>query len=293
MTKRILALDGGGIRGAATTEFLRKLEEKLNKPLHSIFDLFVGTSTGGIIAAAISVLKMPGNDLAELYNHNNGTEIFPQSFWDRTLLAQNQPKYDGIGKRNVLKKYFGKRLLRSSSKPLILTAYDVERRIPKIFKSYDKDNTKVIDAVDATSAAPTYFPTVEVNGAWLIDGGVIVNNPTMTAYAEAKKIWPDDNIQILSVGTGKRTRPIPGQESSEYGALRWFAHDLIGIVTDETIVHMQAETILGDKYLRVNSELKKADDDMDNVKQGNLDNLKNLGRKWWNDYGQKAISLLS
>ena len=157
MTKRILALDGGGIRGAATTEFLRKLEEKLNKPLHSTFDLFVGTSTGGIIAAAISVLKMPGNDLAELYNHDNGTEIFTQSFWDRTLLAQNQPKYDGIGKRNVLKKYFGKRLLRSSSKPLILTAYDVERRIPKIFKSYDKDNTKVIDAVDATSAAPTYF----------------------------------------------------------------------------------------------------------------------------------------
>lgn len=293
MNKLILALDGGGIRGAATAEFLKNLEKKVNKPLHTVFDLFAGTSTGGIIAAAISSRKMSGNDLAELYNHENGKKIFPQSFWDRTLVVQNQPKYGGKGKREVLKAHFGRRLLKNSSKPLVLTAYDVEKRVPKLFRSYDNDETKVIDAVDATSAAPTYFPTVEVNGEWLIDGGVIVNNPTMTAYAEAKNLWPDDDIKILSVGTGRRTRKIPGQESTGYGAIGWFKHDLMGIVTDETIVHMQAATILGDSYLRVNSDLAEADDDMDNIMKGNLNNLKSLGIKWWEDYSQAAINLLS
>ncbi|MEN8140424.1 MAG: patatin-like phospholipase family protein [Thermodesulfobacteriota bacterium] len=293
MAKLILSLDGGGIRGAATAEFLRKLEKQLAKPLHNTFDMFIGTSTGGIIAAAISSLKMAGEDLAQLYNQENGREIFPQSFWDRTLITQNQPKYDGEGKLSVLKRYFGKRLLRSSAKPLVVTAYDVERRKPKLFKSYEEDDTRVVDAVNATSAAPTYFPTVEVNGAWLIDGGVIINNPTMTGFAEAKERWPDEEIKILSVGTGTRTRPIPGEKSADYGAIGWFKHDLLGVVTDEAIVHLQAKTILADRYVRVNSELKKADDDMDNVKQGNLDNLKKLGQKWWADHGQEAISLLS
>jgi len=293
MVRKILSLDGGGIRGASTATFLNQLEKASGKPLHQIFSLIAGTSTGGIIAAAIGILKMPGDNLVNLYDHENGKEIFPQSFWDQTLPIQNQPKYDGKGKRNMLKKYFGKRLLKSSKMPLILTAYDVENRIPVILKSTDKDKTKALDAVDATSAAPTFFPTVQVNNQWLIDGGVIVNNPTMTAYAEAKKLWPDDEIRVFSVGTGKRTRRIPGEESQDYGAIGWLTHDLIGIVTDETIVDMQAETILGDNYIRVNSNLDLADDDIDNIKQGNITNLRNLGEEWWTKFGSDTFTLLS
>ncbi len=292
MAKKILALDGGGIRGAATAHFLKKLEDSLERPLHRVFDLVAGTSTGGIIAAAIGVLKMPGNELAELYNHENGREIFPQSFWDRALPAQHKPKYDGTGKRAVLRRYFGRKLLRSSVRPLLITAYNVEKRIPWIFRSHDNTDTRALDAVDATSAAPTYFPTVQVDGAWFIDGGVIVNNPSMTAYAEAKNLWPDEEIRLLSVGTGRRTRPIPGEESRDYGAIEWFLHDLMGIVTDETIVDLQARTILANSYLRVNSDLDRADDDMDNVKRGNLDNLKKLGEMWWEEFGTAAVGLL-
>lgn len=293
MIRKILSLDGGGIRGASTAVFLNKLEEASGKSLHRIFDLIAGTSTGGIIAAAIGILKMSGEDLANLYNHQNGKVIFPQSFWDRHLPVQNQPKYDGTGKRDILKKYFGKRLLKSSKIPLILTAYDVEKRLPVILSSLDKDKTKALDAVDATSAAPTYFPTVQVNNQWLIDGSVIVNNPTITAYAEATKRWPDDEIRVLSVGTGKRTRSIPGEESAEFGAIGWLTHDLIGVVTDETIVHIQAETILGENYVRVNSDLEFADDDLDNIKQGNITNLRKLGEGWWTQFGNDTLALLS
>ena len=58
MAKYVLSLDGGGVRGLATSVYLFELEKRLKKPLSSKFDLVVGTSTGGIIALVISVLEI-------------------------------------------------------------------------------------------------------------------------------------------------------------------------------------------------------------------------------------------
>ena len=60
MAKYVLSLDGGGVRGLATSVYLFELEKRLKKPLSSKFDLVVGTSTGGIIALVISVLEIEG-----------------------------------------------------------------------------------------------------------------------------------------------------------------------------------------------------------------------------------------
>ena len=67
MTKYVLSLDGGGVRGLATSVFLYELEKKIGQPLSSKFDLVVGTSTGGIIALVISVLEIEGPRLLEIY----------------------------------------------------------------------------------------------------------------------------------------------------------------------------------------------------------------------------------
>ena len=67
MTKYVLSLDGGGVRGLATSVFLYELEKKMGQPLSSKFDLVVGTSTGGIIALVISVLEIEGPRLLEIY----------------------------------------------------------------------------------------------------------------------------------------------------------------------------------------------------------------------------------
>lgn len=291
--KIILSLDGGGIRGAATAEFLRLLDMEINGSLRDNFDLFAGTSTGGILAAAIGVENMSGKQLAELYNHENGKIIFPQSFWDRRVPIQGRPKYDGVGKRSILCHHFFNAFC-AAKKPTMVTTYDVENRQAHIIKSWTVNSSVwTSEAVDATSAAPTFFPTVNVDGRWLIDGGVIANNPTMLAYAEAKAMWPDAEIKILSIGTGSCTRPIPGEESRGYGAIEWMRHDLMGIITDESVVHQQAQTILDENYLRVNSELTEADDDMDNVSSGNIENLKRLGKKWWHDHGAAAFRLIT
>ncbi len=294
MTKLIISFDGGGIRGVATSQFLKRLENKIDKTIYDSFDMFVGTSTGGIIAAALGVLKYNATQISDIYNYENSNTIMNKSFWDKKMgLIQNQPKYNGIGKRKILEKYFAAKLFNDAIKPTMVITYDIEARKSDVLKSHDKENILALSAVDASSASPFYFPTVKVNGRWLIDGGVIANNPTMCAYAEAIHLWPNEEIRILSIGTGNHTRKINGEESQNYGCYGWVTHDFLGIVMDETVVDYQIDKILGNKVLRVNSELDYVNDDMDDCSKGNIKNLKRLGDKWFDKFGEKAKKLIS
>lgn len=295
MTKYILSCDGGGVRGAASARFLELLEEHIGKKAKDCFDLFAGTSTGSIIAVGISVAGLSGKKLCELYNYDNANVIMNKSIWDKLLgLKQGEPKYDGKGKRKTLKKFFGEKLLDDAIKPTLVVTYDVEKRVSAVLKSSKKAKIKALDAVDASSAAPIYFPTRQVEQRWLIDGGVIANNPAMCAYAEGVKIWPKDTeIKILSIGTGKRTRKIDGKESADFGALGWITHDLMGVVMDESVVDYQCQTILGENYLRINSELADVNDDMDDCSRQNIGSLKRLGEKWFADNKEKLTKFFS
>lgn len=194
----------------------------------------------------------------------------------------------------VLQRYFGDKLFSSASKPTLVVTYDVQARKSYVIKSKTSGDITALDAVDASSAAPLYFPTVKVGQRWLIDGGVIANNPAMCVYAEAKKLSdPDEEIRMLSVGTGRTIRKIPGKESQGYGAVDWIRHDLMGVVMDETVVEYQAETLLGDNYLRINSPLIDASDDMDDCTHQNLGHLKDLGDRWFEENKAKIRTLLT
>ncbi|WP_159931200.1 patatin-like phospholipase family protein [Oceanicoccus sp. KOV_DT_Chl] len=288
-TRYILSCDGGGIRGAASAAFLEKLESELGINLAEKFDFFAGTSTGAIIVAGIGGKGWTAKKVAELYNYENANKIFDKSIWDKMLGAiQTEPKYDGKGKRRLLNKKLGVTKLANAKKPILISTYDVEKRRSRILKSYSSSSFKpgnitLAAAADASSAAPTYFPTVNVEKMWLIDGGVVANNPAMCAYAEAVKRFPGDEIKILSVGTGYRTRKIDGKESQGYGSIEWMRHDLLGVVMDESVVEYQINVILGDKYIRANSELIGIKDEMDDTSNQNLDALKKLGESWFNN----------
>ena len=134
---------------------------------------------------------------------------------------------------------------------------------------------------------------MRVNDRWLIDGGVIANNPSLCGYAEARRLWPEEtDIRVLSVGTGTLIRKIPGERSRGFGFLGWITHDLLGVVMDESVVDYQAQTILGNKYVRVTSRLETVSDDLDDCSRGNLESLKRLGDAWFSQYGEAALSLL-
>lgn len=301
--KLILSCCGGGIRGAASITYLRLLEEKLEKPLHDVFDMFIGTSTGAIIALGLGVKKLSALQIEEMFNYENANKIMNKSFLDKILPIEDRPKYDGLGKKEILNKYFGNIRLYDTDKKILITTYDLINRKIKIFKNTKDDinnkkenNIKVSELVDASSAAPTFFPTVNLeNGDWLIDGGVVANDPTMCGITEAINLWPDyyknKNIRVLSVGTGINIRKIDGRESQNYGIIEWYKHGILDIIMDQTTVQYQSEIIMGNNFLFINSPLSEANDDMDDCSNNNINKLKELGKKWFEDYGKKSLEL--
>ena len=292
--KYLLSLDGGGVRAIATVIFLARLEEELGKPLYEKFDFFVGTSAGAITAMAISVAKMNGNSLLNLWSEKNLDRILEASLWDSKLgLMQTNPKYDGEGKKRVLKEYFGKLKLGDACKKVAVMSYDIEERKPILLTSYRDTNISLVDAGSATSAAPIYYPTAKVGGRYLIDGGIVANNPVLHGYAEIKKHYPDNKIKILSIGTGLNKRPLKGKASQKWGLIGWLMHDLFGLMLESSLDHEVAEEIIGKDYLRVNSPLGRVNRRLDDKNKKNIDNIRKMGNSWWEKFGNSTLELLS
>lgn len=318
MAKVILSLDGGGIRGAATTQFLTRVEEKLSadhgKSIRDYVDFYAGTSTGSIIALALATTKMTMAQINDLYSYDNAQEIFSENKGLFEIDGFNAPKFEASGKTEVLKKNLGNARIGDvdQDKHVLAIAYAIEKRTPVVFKSTKANYEQLYSyqVADASSAAPTYFPTKEVelppgqDEFWLIDGGVIANNPTMCAIAEAKRVWKDVSIsqmRVLSVGTGFMTRKINGPKSQKWGGLQWMTEGkIMEVLSDERIVDYQAITIIDSgKYIRVNAELKERswlpqppDDAMDDVSRTNIKRLRVLGDFWFEQYGEAAVKLL-
>lgn len=309
MVYRILTINGGGIRGAASARFLSRVEADYGQSLFAVFDYFAGTSTGALIALHMAVNKASAADCYALYNPENAREIFDASPWDRLipLYLQNQPKYDGKGKNKVLKRVFGQKRIKSARKPVLVTAYDLNDRQIVVFKSDGGSeaeyNPYVHEVADASTAAPLYFPTVESShkpAKWLLDGGVAANNPSICALAEALKkgINPKD-IRLVSVGTGTPNRghdspDETGKASQHWGGMEWIKSGLIDHIFAGNMgaADYICKQILGKNYIYVNSALKSASDDMDDVSNGNLDQLEKLGDRWFVTHGRRTLELL-
>ena len=292
--KYLLSLDGGGVRELATVTFLANLEKALGEPLYKKFDFFIGTSAGAITAMALSIAKMNGDNLLELWSEETFERILDSSLWDSKLgLMQIDPKYDGKGKTQVLTEYFGNLKLGDASGDLAITSYDIEERKPLLLTSYGNANISAIDAGHASSAAPIYYPTARVGNRYLIDGGIVANNPVLHGYAEVKKLYPNSNVKILSVGTGLNKRPLKGKASQKWGLIGWLMHDLFGLMLESSLDHEIATEIIGKDYIRVNSPLGKVNRRLDDNNQRNLDNIRKMGESWWQEFGDSVLDLLN
>ena len=292
--KYLLSLDGGGVRELATVTFLANLEKELGEPLYKKFDFFIGTSAGAITAMALSIAKMNGDNLLELWSEKTFERILDSSLWDSKLgLMQINPKYDGKGKEQVLNEYFGNLKLGDASGDLAIVSYDIEERKPLLLTSYGNSNISAIDAGHASSAAPIYYPTARVGNRYLIDGGIVANNPVLHGYAEVKKLYPDSNVKILSVGTGLNKRPLKGKASQNWGLIGWLMHDLFGLMLESSLDHEIATEIIGKDYIRVNSPLGKVNRRLDDNNKKNLNNIREMGEAWWQEFGDPVLDLLS
>lgn len=212
--KKILSIDGGGIKGIFAAGFLAEMEEKCSVKICDYFDLLAGTSTGGIIAAALSV-GVPAGDILNMYMENAGV-IFPKKTRFKLLSA----KYSSKPLEEAVDRVLKDLKIRDCRTRLLIPAYNLEQQSPRVFKTphtddlyFDKD-LLLKDIIMATTAAPLYFGSRKMEGGTFIDGGVVANNPSFMAVAEGmtRLQWRPEEIALLSIGGIEGSPDTTGKE---------------------------------------------------------------------------------
>jgi patatin-like phospholipase/acyl hydrolase len=276
---RVLAIDGGGIRGLIPALVLAELEARSARRVFELFDLIVGSSTGGIIAGAVcGPDPLPGAEVAAIYEEE-GPRIFDRSIWQRIQSADGllDEKYDDAALDSALERFLGDKRLSETRPDLIVPTYDTAAPGPYFFKTTDAREDPAEDAplsevARATSSAPTYFEPFGRGAQSLIDGGVFAVNPGMCAFAEAVREHPGSDVTLVSLGTGEHTRKRSFDEIKDWGLVEW-ARPILDVVFDgiSDAVDYQLRHVIGaDRYWRLQVELSRASDDLDDASEENL-----------------------
>src|SRR3954462_16126 len=298
---RVLTIDGGGIRGIIPALVLAELEERTGRRTAELFDLIAGTSTGGILAPALArpgddgqTARYQARDLLGLYEAE-GPEIFSRSQLKRLRSVDGwlDERYDDAGLDAALRRYLDGTRLSETLVDVLVTAYDIEDRSAFFFRSSraraqpERDFT-LVDACRATAAAPTYFEparVTDVAGARaraLVDGGVFATNPVLVAVAALVRDGRLDDLElVVSLGTGAHTRPLPYERVRGWGQLEW-ARSIVDVVFDGVAdtTDFEAAQLLGpQRYVRLQTLLENASDDLDDASPRNMAALREEGAR--------------
>jgi patatin-like phospholipase/acyl hydrolase len=268
---RILSMDGGGIRGILTARLLSRIETEI-PGFSSSADLYAGTSTGSILAIGLAK-KLTPKELVNLYVEN-GPLIFADDILHRIgdlggltgAKYTTENRFDGIHPtigditlsellpKNVLVTTF-----QLDSKSPIAPAPGPRRWKAKFFHNFPGDDgdggERAIDVIMRSSAAPVYFPIYQ----GFIDGGVVANNPSMCALAQAlhPKTGKQDirEVLLLSLGTGTKPQFI-GAMDGDWGLKQW-GFNLLDLMFDSGsgLADYQCQQLLDGCYQRLDVDL--------------------------------------
>ena len=261
---RILAIDGGGIRGLFPAHVLATLEHRFlgGRSIASYFDLIVGTSTGGILALGLGA-GLAAAELRDLYRERGG-EIFPAGGvgwlgdlqrWLRGKMRYLRYSYDSKALSDVLTDILGDRKLGSATTRLCIPSFEGEYGEVFVFKTphhpaFKKDLLEpMVKVALATAAAPTYFRPHRDGGYTFVDGGVWANNPIMIAVTEALTSFDvrREQVRILSIGCGDDPYRVTGSKIFKGGMFHW--KDII-----LAAMRLQSQSALGQAGLIVGPE---------------------------------------
>jgi predicted acylesterase/phospholipase RssA len=226
--RRILCIDGGGILGTFPVAFLAAIESELGRPIGGYFDLIAGTSTGGILAAALG-MGLKASEVLDLYQEH-GPEILGAGETTVTLTAlrergvlrwrkRSRPRADKL--REVLRELLGTGRLGEARNRLVIPAWHPERERAHVYRTPHHERlqaerrTRILDVALATAATPRHLPERGGEGIGQIDGGIWANNPTALAVVEAMGPlgWDPASLRVLSLGC--QAEPAPARKGAE------------------------------------------------------------------------------
>jgi predicted acylesterase/phospholipase RssA len=303
---KVLALDGGGIRGLIPSLVLEEVETAMGRPVAELFDLVAGTSTGGILALGLTKPGADGRpqfsakDMSGLYV-DEGAAIFPRSFLRevRTVHGIADAHYPAAPIERILAERFGETMLSQALTEVVIPSYDLSAPGPFFFKrEYALSETEDWDVrmalvARATSAAPTYFDPAVLPAAAsgtdhaLVDGGTFANDPTLAAYVDALRLGSGrPRVVVVSIGTGlppqtPGTGPIPiaANNVKDFGLARW-ARPILEVVLDAVpkaseyqMTAIQAANPQALGYYRIQSDLPTASHALDDATAENCAKL--------------------
>lgn len=294
--RRVLSIDGGGLKGAMPAAFLAEIERATERRIVDHFDLVVGTSTGGIIALGIG-LGLKCSEILDFYK-TKGPVVFGYSGgplrsaavrglrWAKRIVTNKHPAKPLC---QALTQVFGGRCLGESRTRLVIPAWNSTQRRPYLFKTahlqrFETDHrVAAVEVGRATAAAPSYLPAHLLGGGLeLIDGGVWANNPATVAAIEATAVlgWPPEGVSLLSLGCTDERILVPRRMSVLSGAGMATGMMLQG---QSFAADAAARMLLGggggerDPVLRVNVTVDKNFAKLDGTER--LDQLVELGRE--------------
>lgn len=256
---KILAIDGGGIRGVCPAAYLKFFQDRLTHSLRDYFDLLVGASTGGFIAVSLALGKSIG-EILQLYEAKGRYIFRPVS---RGLL---KPKYDLQVIAGILKEFFGESVTLADARCRVcVPAVDLHRARTVVFKTRHLNSNANISDIPAwqitaaASAAPYYFEPFRTITGLNTDGSLWANNPSLVALTEALYLgYQTGEIKILSIGTGAR-RFHKKQTRFGFGILGWGRQLIDLILQTQSDSAVNITTILcKDHYKRIQIDLPQA-----------------------------------
>ncbi len=266
--KKILCLDGGGVRGRYSLGICHLLSASmLPAKISSMFDLIVSVSVGAFVGAIIALGFFDEEPLI----HTKYQELLHQL--PDIMRSKNkfgpailEPRYDGTGKKNVLERIFGSKKLGDCVTNFVVVTSTIGGKV-KLFKSWDVDDAKVslVDILDATSAVPCIFPPVLIGKQYLIDGGIVNNKPVLIALCCSIDLFGPENpietlkkLKMMSIGTHSLAElQIEADLPNQMGLVTWLGLGLFDILTgvpDDSSINLLKMLLGPNRFMRIHCE---------------------------------------
>lgn len=275
---RILSIDGGGTRAILAFETLKQLKKATGCEIHELFDIIGGTSTGAIVAASIGLGHKTVEEVDLLYRDMIG-KVFARNPVNGPKMLWTRAYYDTKTLESTLQRECGRGVfidsLANDNMNRVFVVSSVMSRDPKelfVFRNYTyplghesrydgTSEAQLWEGLRASSAAPTFFSEIRINGELHADGAIVANNPTAVALHETRCMFPGVPIElVVSLGNGVSPRAEdPGlgwdEEEARKNNLGW--GDVVGSIvasatSTETVHHAMQDLFPEDKYFRFN-----------------------------------------